>query len=164
MSRFVWTAIALGLLVVCSCSQQDADTPASDAGTPAPVEYSPMAGTEIAVGDGARATVISVGDFDANTQALAGLVAVEGRVSESFTDKDAFILIDCSTKAGCASSCCPQAKLPIRLTAGGYTGDLPREGESVIVIGDLTVTGTGYQLDVIETRRGSETLLRKAGV
>ncbi len=162
MSRFAWMVVAACMIVACSCNQQKTETSSAEDDNPVPAEYSPMAGQNIAVGGDAHATVISVGDFDANTKSLAGLVAIEGRVSETNADMHAFILVDCSNKAGCQSSCCPQASVPVRLTAGGYTGDLPQAGEAVVVIGDLTVTETGYKLDVLETRRGSETLLKMA--
>ncbi len=160
MNRFFWMVLTACLLVVCSCSQQDSDKPSAEAAEPEAAKYTPIAGSDIAIGGDTHVTVISVGDFDANIKSLTGLVAVEGRVSESVAEMNTFILVDCSKEAGCESNCCPLATVPIRLTAGNYTGDLPRKGESVIVIGDLTVTETGYQFGVIEVRRGSRTLLK----
>lgn len=162
MSRTIWMILTIALLAGCSGGQQESDTSVADAATTEPVEYSPMVGSEITAADGLRATVISVGEFDANTKSLAGRVAVEGRVEESFAERDAFIMVDWRNEDGCTKSCCPQAEVPIRLMAGGYTGRLPRKGEAVVVIGDLSVTDTGYQFDVLETRSGAETLLRIA--
>jgi len=159
MSRFTWMVLTTCLLVVCSCSQQDSDKLSAEADSVAS-EYTPIAGSDIALGGDTRVKVTSVGDFDTNLKSLAGLVAIEGRVSESVAERNAFILVDCSNKAGCQSTCCSKATVPVQLVAGSYTGDLPLKGESVIVIGDLKVTDTGYQLDVIEARSGSRTLLK----
>ncbi len=160
MCRFIWMVLIPCLLVVCSCSKQDSDKSSAEAASPATGEYTPLAGSEIAIKGDTRVAVVSVGNFDAGIKSLPGLVAIEGRVSESVAERNAFILVDCSNKAGCQDTCCPQATVPVRLAADSYTGELPQVGESVIVIGDLTVTETGYQLDVIEARRGSKTLLK----
>jgi len=150
---------AFCLVAGCSGGQQETETVAAEAGQEEPAAYSSIAGTEVTTGDGVSATVISVGVFDANTNLFAGRIAVEGRVEESFPDRNTFVLVDCSTDAGCTKACCPQAKVPVRLDAGAYDGRLPRQGESVVVIGDLTVTDTGYHFDVMEARSGAETLL-----
>ncbi len=162
MRRFAWMILVTSLLVVCSCNQQDSDNPSTEAADLSADEYTPIAGSNIAIEGDTPVKVISVGEFDTGIKTLPSLVAIEGRVSESVAKMSTFILVDCSNKPGCESTCCSQATVPIRLTAGNYTGELPQVGESVIVIADLTVTETGYQLDVFEARRGSKTLLKTA--
>jgi len=164
----------LGLLWLASCNTRDTDNSVSDAAqaqpavnpapTPAPASeaaegYQPLAGSILALDSGEEFAVLSVGDFDQKFKELSGLVAVEGRVKEAYPESGALVLVDCDNMAGCGDGCCPQAEVPLRLAMADYAGALPETNHEVIVIGDISVTDTGYDLAVREIRQGDEVLL-----
>lgn len=114
-------------------------------------DYEPQAGKELELADGEKVVIVSVADLDAHVKDMEGLVAIEGRISESYPDKSTIILVDIAN-TGCASECCPQAKIPVRLRAEGEEGNVPGVNKEVIVIADLSLTETGYNLAVREVR------------
>lgn len=117
--------------------------------------YEPIAGTELELSDNEKVMIVSVADFDAKSDEYEGLVAIEGRVSESYPDKASFILVDADNMKGCSSGCCPQAKVPVRVAVSddGKESAVPAVDEMVIVVAQLTLTETGYTLDVRELRK-----------
>jgi hypothetical protein len=102
--------------------------------------------------------VLSVGDFDQNLRQLSGLVAIEGRVKASYPERGALILVDCSNMADCNDGCCPQAEVPVRLELENYDGQLPQTDREIVIVGDLTVSDTGYELAVRQIRHHDEVL------
>jgi hypothetical protein len=143
------TAPAVNILASAEASSGEADA-AKD--KPA---YEPKAGTELDLGNDEKVMIVSVGDIDAKSADYEGLVAIEGRVSESYPDKASFILVDADNMKGCSSGCCPQAKVPVRVakSADGKDAAVPGVDEMVIVVAQLTLTETGYTLDVRELRK-----------
>ncbi len=146
--------IMVGSGLLGGCSSEPPETFAE-------TTYTPLAGSNLALAGGMTVPIISVGQFDQDTASHAGRIAIEGRVSESYADRSTFILVDCTNMEGCAKACCPQATVPVRLADSEYAGDLPQPDDFVIVIGTLTLTETGYKLEVDEVRRKAETLMRR---
>ncbi len=159
--------LALGLvmsvLVICSCGGGGSDTATTDPETAAAVSYTPLAGGTLSVDGSGAVPIISVAQLDKDPGSFAGTVAIEGKVSERFEDRFAFIMVDCARMDGCASDCCSPATVPIRLARSEYRGELPALKDNVIVVGALKVTETGYELEVAQVRRGEDTLLEKKG-
>jgi hypothetical protein len=158
------------LLLLAACNQADdqgataadstpaATTATADAsGVQEPASAAPSAPITLASGE--KLDVISVGFFDENMRSLDGLVAIEGRVKECFTERGALILIDSSVEAGCTDGCCPEAEVPVRLDMANYTGELPAADAEVVIVGDLTVQELGYELAVREIRQGDQLIV-----
>ncbi|MCB1188133.1 hypothetical protein KDL29_13285 [bacterium] len=118
------------------------------------VKYEPQAGHELALGDDEKVIIVSVADLDSKAKDMEGLVALEGRVAESYPDKGTIILVDCDNMKGCQDGCCPQTRVPVRLGAaeGSEQQAVPAVDEYVIVVAELSLTETGYNLAVREVR------------
>ncbi|MCB1217893.1 hypothetical protein KDL44_10895 [bacterium] len=125
-----------------------------DAGTGSLPDYEPQAGHELALAGDEKVLIVSVADLDSKARDLEGLVALEGRVAESYPDKGTIILVDCDNMKGCQDGCCPQTRVPVRLSkaAGEEKVSVPAVDEYVIVVADLSLTETGYNLAVREVR------------
>lgn len=118
-------------------------------------DYQSQAGTELALSDDEKVLIVSVADLDEKSSEMEGLVAIEGRVAESYPDKGTIILVDCDNMKGCADGCCPQTRVPVRLSSAGDGQQIavPGVDEMVIVVADLSLTETGYNLAVRELRK-----------
>ena len=153
--------LVLSLLVVCACGQKGSDSATTNAEAVADVSYTPLAGGTLSVDGSGAVPIISVAQLDKDPGSYAGVVAIEGKVSERFNDRFTFIMVDCARMDGCASDCCSPATVPIRLARSEYRGELPALKDNVIVVGALTVTETGYELEVAQVRRGEDAVLEK---
>ena len=169
--------VVVVLMVVASCNQAVEETP-GDTPTVLPVRTSqavadpgsvePVAGTASLEGTtvntpaGTEVKVISIGTFDTRKKELSGVVAVEGRVSRVFAERGAFMLVDYDQMDGCTDSCCPVTEIPVRLVIEEYEGALPAVDDVVVLIADLTLTETGYDLAVAEVQCGGEPILTRA--
>ncbi len=125
-------------------------------------DYTPLAGTNLALANGVEVGIISVGKFDTDLQSLGGLIAVEGRVAEVFADKGRMLLVDTDRMKGCQDGCCPLAEVAVRLALENFEGEMPLAETEVIVVGDLTITSMGYEFAVHEIRQAGEVLLGKS--
>jgi len=171
---FVWL-LALTPLAACNTAGKDnatadsvqpataavpAQTSQSDTMKDPAGAYQSVAGSILALDSGEEVPVLSVGDFDQRLNKLDGLVAIEGRVKESYPERGALVLVDFANMAGCSDGCCPQAEVPVRLALEEYSGSLPEPDREIVVIGDISVSETGYDLAVREIRQDEEILLR----
>lgn len=180
MNRFTVVICSVLLVLATACDQTPVETethsPATTAAAPAATDQATgqatdappaapaqasLAGTTIALADGAQVEIISVGGFDQTYKTLNGTVAIEGRVAEVFPERGAFVLVDYDRMAECQSGCCPQAEVPVRLTLAEFKGELPSAELEIIVIGELALNDLGYELTVNEIRCGSEVLLSR---
>lgn len=173
MKKYIIGMIAL-LLLAAGCNEAPKSEAVSQtAAAPAAAELQPaesseaasntLAGTQLALAGGQQIEVLSVGKFDQQLSSLAGKVAIEGRVSESYPERGALILVDTANIAGCDVNCCPQAEVPVRIALEDYDGELPPADKQVVIVGDISVSETGYELAVSEIREGESVLLsRKA--
>ena len=145
------TATAPANKILASAEASSA-APESEQETPA---YETKAGTELALSDDQKVMIISVADLDAKSADYEGLVAIEGRVSESYPDKASFILVDCDNMQGCKDGCCPQTRVPVRIAQAEGQPEItvPVVDEMVIVIAQLSLTETGYALAVQDVRK-----------
>lgn len=91
--------------------------------------------------------VYSVQELSAKAGTLSGLIAIRGKVSESFPDRRAFVLVDSSQMAACEKNCCPQVSIPIRIQDKPGL-EVPGTGTRIFVVADLKNTPTGFELDV----------------
>lgn len=117
-------------------------------------EFVSQAGKELALSDDEKVMIVSVGTLDSKASEMAGLVAFEGRVAESYPDRGTIILVDSENMEDCPDGCCPQARVPVRLSKaeGSEEVSVPGVNEMIIVVADLSLTETGYNLDVRELR------------
>jgi len=175
MLRIAVVVLLLAGIVSCNEAVQETsntDTPAarsfrSSEAAPAektaePVaEVESLAGSMVKAASGEEIEVISVGTFDTKTKELAGMIALEGRVSKVFAERGAFMIVDFEQMDGCQDSCCPATEIPVRLAIEEYEGDLPAVDDVVILVADLTLTDTGYNLEVAEVQRAGEAILTK---
>lgn len=117
----------------------------------------------IKLSDGSAVQLINVGLLDGDYKNHAGLVAIDGEVAQVFADKGTFMLkncVDASMKAsGCSKPCCGEAQIPVKVDMTKFSGVMPEAGADVVVIGDVSVTETGYTLAVREVRSGEQTIL-----
>ncbi|MCC7477546.1 hypothetical protein IT575_03720 [bacterium] len=147
----------------CKGCPSDGGKSAAPAGAPAGAQES----GSIKLADGSAAPVINVGLLDGDYKNHSGLVAVDGEVAAVFVDKGTFMLKNCvdeSMKAdGCSKACCAEAQIPVKLDMSLYSGELPAVGTDVMVIGDVSLTETGYTLAVREVRTGEKTILSRKG-
>lgn len=91
----------------------------------------------------------------------AGRVAVEGVVAKVFAARGAFNLIDVTEFAACGRTDCAEYTVPVLVSKDEFQGDLPKEKETVLVIGDVQPNEIGYQFVVQEVRRRDSTLLSR---
>ncbi|MEZ5337121.1 MAG: hypothetical protein R3F46_02560 [bacterium] len=174
MTRFIAILAMLLILPVAGCNKGGASTEstasatskvpsivssaeaASTAAAPAKEEssYEPLAGKELELSKDEKVIIVSVADLDSKAKDMQGLVALEGRVAESYPDKGTIILVDCDNMKGCQDGCCPQTRVPVRLSKGSDERkvSVPGVDEYVIVVADLSLTETGYTLAVREVR------------
>ena len=175
MVRLIAIVALLLLLPVAGCNKGDTSqsaataqvqTPAlvssaeaaSTQATPAASEsdYEPLAGQELELLGDEKVLIVSVGELDAKSKDMEGLVAIEGKVAESYPDRGTIILVDV-VDSGCGDDCatCPRARVPVRLSKadGEEKVSVPGVDEMVIVVADLSLTETGYTLNVRELRK-----------
>jgi hypothetical protein len=157
MRNLLLIGFILSLVFVWSCGSKDGDS------TVAETAYTPLAGGTVSIDGLGEVPVISVSQLDENPSAFTGLVAIEGKVAERFEDRFAFVLVDCGRMEGCGSECCSQATVPVRLDRNRYSGVVPMLNDNVLVIGGLTVTDGGYELDVSQVQGGAGTVIKKTG-
>ena len=174
MIRLIAILALLLILPVAGCNKGGASTESTAAGTAkvppivssaeaastaaAPTKeessYEPQAGKELELSKDEKVLIVSVADLDSKAKDMEGLVALEGRVAESYPDKGTIILVDCDDMKGCQDGCCPQTRVPVRLSraAGEEKVSVPAVDEYVIVVAELSLTETGYNLAVREVR------------
>lgn len=156
--------IVVVLLLTCGCTKRAQEEggvqESGDAAAASSSALVSLAGTMLDIGGGQQVEVLSVGKFDEQQKSLAGLVAIEGRVAESYPDRGALIMVDTTNMEGCAEDCCPKAQVPIKLPGEDFEGEFPVIGQQVIVIGTLTQLELGYELAIMDIRANGDILLK----
>lgn len=106
--------------------------------------------------------VVGVDAVAKDAKAHVGKVAIEGIVSKVFSERGAFTLIDLSEFSACGVTSCAENSVPVMVPKNEFQGDLPKERDTVLVLGDLDVQGKGYRFLVQEVRTKDKTLLKRA--
>lgn len=121
--------------------------------------------TSVKLADGSTAPVINVGLLDGDYKNHVGLVAIDGQVAQVFADKGTFMLKNCVDEGmkagGCTKPCCADAQIPVKVDMTQFMGKLPETGSDVMVVANVTLTSTGYKLDVREIHKGNLTVLAR---
>lgn len=122
-------------------------------------------GTESAASTSANlptdAKVVGVDAVAKDPKKHAGRVAIEGVVAKVFTVRGAFNLIDVTEFAACGTTDCAEYSVPVLVPKDEFQGDLPKEKETVLVIGDVQPNEKGYLFVVQEVRRKDATILSR---
>lgn len=160
----------VALIAVSGCNKgakSDADIVVRKAGDAPKTEAKAQANrpANITLASGEIVKVIGVPDLDKDPAQYNGSIAIAGKVETVFADRGAFTLVDAEKMAGCSDACCSPTTVPLNVPSLEYQGELPGEGDQVIVIGKLTAEETGFSFDVLEVRKDNAPIIaRKAEV
>lgn len=94
-------------------------------------------------------------------KAHAGRVGIDGVVAQVFAERGAFTMIDTAEFEECGETGCAEYVLPVEVPTSAFTGELPKSGETVLVIGTVEPNEKGYRFLVEEVRRDGKPLVRK---
>lgn len=178
-TRLALGVALVGLITLAACNKAvapESSTATTSSAASAPAASAPpetaapaevKAPSSLVLADGTKVQVVTASVLDGDPKAYTGLVAITGEVSQVFAEKGTFMLKDCPKDADCKTedncSCCSKAEVPVRLVLSEYTGNMPQAQQEVVVIAEVSPTGTGYTLAVREVRLGEKAILtRKA--
>jgi hypothetical protein len=167
--KFAIIAVGLALLGLCSCNpsaKKDVSVSVeTGAGKKLVMDVSPPAATpapeSVTLASGESVPCVSVAALDVKPETHAGQLAIMGKVEAVYGERGAFTVVDCAKMTGCADDCCSKTAIPMSVPTTGYIGELPTVGDELIVVGTLTPGETGYSFEVVEVRRGEETIITK---
>lgn len=107
------------------------------------------------------AKVVGVDAVAKDPKKHAGRVAIEGVVAKVFAARGAFSLIDVTEFAACGTTDCAEYSVPVLVPKDEFQGDLPKEKETVLAIGEVQPNEKGYAFVVQEVRRKDATVLSR---
>lgn len=143
-------AAAAALLVAAGCTNN-----------PSPPEGKAGAQTPSRDNLPADLKVVGVDAVAKDPKGHAGRVAVEGVVSKVFADRGAFNLIDPAEFAACGKTTCAEYTVPVLVPTDEFRGDLPKEKDIVLAIGEVRPNGKGYTFVIQEVRGAGGVLLAR---
>jgi hypothetical protein len=94
--------------------------------------------------------------------AYAGRVGIEGVVAKVLQDRGAFTIIDVAEFKACGETGCAEYMVPVQVPKDEFEGTLPQSEETILAIGNVQPTETGYRFVVHEVRRQGVTILRRS--
>ena len=163
--------LMIGLLVVlllaagCNeAAQEDVVAAEQSSTSSAPVKVADQAtgSAELTLADGQRIEILSIGKFEEKQDSLTGRIAIAGRVAEAYPERGALVLVDAGNMDGCSDSCCPQAKVPVKLILEEFSGSLPEADQQVVIVGEISQQELGFDLRVDEIRSGDKVILERS--
>jgi hypothetical protein len=90
-----------------------------------------------------------------------GHIGLEGKVAEVASKERTFTLVSTTAEPGCTEECCPGDRLTVEVPTADWKGKLPKVGDSIVAIGELTPLTVGFDLAVSEVRSGDKVLLSR---
>ncbi len=105
--------------------------------------------------------VLGVDEVAKDPKAHQGRIVVEGVVDKVMVSRRTFTLIDSEEFAACGVTTCAEYSLPVSVPETGYRGALPKEQETLVLLGELTALDRGFRFDVLEVKRGDAVIISR---
>lgn len=128
---------------------------------PSPSDVGPAAETPAWGGLPADLKVVGVDAVAKDPKWHAGKVAVAGVVSKVFAERGAFNLIDTAEFAACGTTTCAEYTVPVLVPKDEFRGELPREKQTVLAVGEVRPNGKGYSFVIQEVRGAGGVILAR---
>ena len=108
-----------------------------------------------------RVVTIGVDDIAADPGAYDGVIGIRGIVSFVYPSDSTFVIIDVKEYELCGVVTCAINEIAVTIPSEQYSGELPNVEDEVVVYGEITTQGAIYSLEVLEVKRGEETILKR---
>jgi hypothetical protein len=115
----------------------------------------------VAIAAEPKLTIVDLAAAFAAPADFEGQVGLEGKVAEVQAKERSFVMVSSETEGGCTEECCAPDRLTIEVPTADWKGKLPKVGDSLVAVGELTPLTVGFDLAVKEVRSGDKVLLSR---